>query len=141
MSEKKFYKFSRLPSIMDMVYNEFTRKHQVCGLHQTELHWRRSQIASLGFLAYPCQNTNSDHILNTLQLNASISVCVFLSFYLFSCLPSIMVMLYVLVVGRLIANSIAWLALGRVPINRTCLPSLDLCRAIMKINTTRQPPS
>ena len=31
-----------------------------------------------------------------------------------------------LVVGRLIANSIAQLALGRVPINRTCLQSLDL---------------
>ena len=45
------------------------------------------------------------------------------------------------VVGRLIANSIARLALGRVPINRTCLPSLDLCRAIMKINMTRRQPS
>ena len=46
-----------------------------------------------------------------------------------------------LVVGRLIVNSIARLALGRVPINRTCRPSLDLCRAIIKINTTRRPPS
>ena len=47
----------------------------------------------------------------------------------------------VVVVGRLIVNSIARLALGRVPINRTCRPSLDLCRAIIKINTTRRPPS
>ena len=64
--------------------------------------------ASLHHLLYPLDSTNSE---NPTKYNW-VSFC-----------PKSGVWV---VVGRLIANSIARLALGRVPINRTCHPSLDL---------------
>ena len=80
----------------------------------------------------------NEELYHKLNIYVCIYVCIYICIYV-----CIYVYMYVciLVVGRLIVNSIARLALGRVPINRTCRPSLDLCRAIIKINTTRRPPS